>query len=101
MCHHTGFKMPCFDGVTKHSCPKWIHITGTDPASGQLVSKYGCSDSFSHMLMIENTMVQHQTGAAVESLRNVVLGERAKSIAQDRQLMLPKLNEIQIIGRAE
>jgi hypothetical protein len=86
MCHHTGFKMACFKGVTEHSCPKWIHITGTDPATGQSVDKYGCSDSFMHMLMIENTMVQHQTGAAVDSFRNEML--KLNGVSQAPQVAL-------------
>jgi hypothetical protein len=43
------------------------------PYTGQPVDKYGCNDSFQHMLMIENSQQQRQTGAAVESFRNEML----------------------------
>jgi hypothetical protein len=71
-CPYTGFKMTCFEGVTKHKCPKWTHIMGTDPQTGTDVNRYGCSDSFLPLLLIENSQQQRQTAAAVESLRNVV-----------------------------
>jgi hypothetical protein len=46
---------------------------GSDPNTGQSIDKYGCNDSFQHMLMIENSQQQRQTGAAVESFRNEML----------------------------
>jgi hypothetical protein len=70
MCPYTGFQKSCWEGVAEHSCPKWIHILGSDPNTGQQVDKYGCNDSFQHILMIENSQMQRQTGAAVESFRN-------------------------------
>jgi hypothetical protein len=68
-CPYTGFTKTCFDGVTKHSCPKWIHVRGTDPQGGE-VNRYDCSDAWLPMLLIENSQQQRQTGAAVESFRN-------------------------------
>lgn len=69
-CPYTAFKTSCFDGVTKHQCPKWIHIRGTDPNSGEAVDQYNCSDAWLPMLLIENAQQSRQTGAAVESFRN-------------------------------
>lgn len=69
-CPYTGFTKTCLDGVVKHSCPKWIHIKGANPQTGDPVDHFGCSDSFQHLLMIENSQMQRQTGAAVESFRN-------------------------------
>jgi hypothetical protein len=65
-CPYTGFTKTCFDGVTKHSCPKWIHISGTDPNNGQPVDRYACSDSWLPILLIENSQQQRHTGATVE-----------------------------------
>jgi hypothetical protein len=69
-CPYTGFTKTCFDGVTKHSCPKWIHVMGSDPNTGESVNRYACSDSWMPMLLLENSQQQRQTGAAVESFRN-------------------------------
>src|SRR5712691_8043638 len=41
MCPYTGFQKSCWEGVAEHSCPKWIHIMGSDPNTGQAVDKYG------------------------------------------------------------
>lgn len=71
-CPYTGFSKTCFDGVVKHSCPKWVKVTGSNPNTGEMLDKYDCSDAWVPMLLIENSQQQRQTGAAVESLRNVV-----------------------------
>jgi hypothetical protein len=69
-CPHTGFKQSCRAIVSKHDCPKFVKICGVNPNDGQPVDKFGCIDSFIHMLLIENSQQQRQTGAAVESFRN-------------------------------
>jgi hypothetical protein len=82
-CPYTGFKSSCFDGVTKSSCPKWIQILGRNPQTGEDMNRYGCSDSFMPLLMIENSQMQRQTGAAVESFRNEMVR------MNDNQLLPP------------
>lgn len=72
-CHRTGFKVLCFDGVTKRNCQLWMQVIGSDPQTGQEVNRYGCADSFMPLLMIENSQMQRQTGAAVESFRNEMI----------------------------
>lgn len=67
-CHETGFKKYC-DKI-RHECPKFVTIRGYDINTGQEIDKQGCADSFLPMLLIENSGMQRQTGAAVESLRN-------------------------------
>ena len=69
-CHRTGFKMTCHEGVAKHHCQLWMLVQGTHPQTGQEVNRYGCADNFLPLIMLENTQMQRQTGAAVESLRN-------------------------------
>jgi hypothetical protein len=82
-CPYTAFKTSCFDGVVKHKCPKWIHIAGVDPNTGNSVDHYNCSDAWTPMLLIENSQQQRQTAAAVETLRNVV------ALVGDVQEILP------------
>lgn len=71
-CPYTGFKSTCFDGVVNHKCPKWIHIAGANPQTGETFDRFACSDAFMPLLLIENSQQSRQTGAAVESFRNVI-----------------------------
>ncbi len=54
------------------NCWKWIQVQGSNPNTGEEMSEFKCSDSWMPILTIENSQQQRQTGAAVESLRNVV-----------------------------
>jgi len=80
-CPATGFAKSCREILGEHECPKFIHIAGVNPNDGQPVDKYGCVDSFLHMLLIENSQQQRQTGAAVESFRNEMVKANANSLA--------------------
>lgn len=73
MCHMTGFTKSCFSCVTEHNCQKWMEVSGKHPQSDEVIHKYGCADSFVPLLLIENSQMQRQTGAAVESFRNEML----------------------------
>lgn len=53
-----------------HKCPLWIHVMGKNPNTGAEVNEWKCSLAWLPMLMIENSMMQRQTGAAVEDFRN-------------------------------
>jgi hypothetical protein len=72
-CHHTGFAKSCFDGVTKHSCQKWMQIMGSNPQTGADMSRWGCADSFIPLLLIENSQMQRQTAASIDSFRNEMI----------------------------
>ena len=50
-----------------------------NPNDGTPVDKFDCIDSFMHMLLIENSQMQRQTGAAVESFRNEMVVATAAS----------------------
>jgi hypothetical protein len=56
-----------------HVCPMWIQVRGKDPQSNAEVDHWNCSLAWLPMLMIENSQMQRQTGAAVESFRNEVV----------------------------
>lgn len=63
---------------------------GTNPNTGQDVDKWGCIDSYQHMLMIENSQQQRQTGASCDKVANEVSKfheSMAKSNAVTLQLM--------------
>lgn len=69
-CPATGFAKSCREIIAECDCPKFVKISGVNPNDGQAVDKFGCVDSFLPMLLIENSQMQRQTGAAVESFRN-------------------------------
>lgn len=70
-CPYTGHKDLC----RKHysNCPKWIQIIGHNPNTGEDMNEWACADTWLPILMIENSQMQRQTGAAVESFRNEVV----------------------------
>lgn len=53
-----------------HKCPLWVQVRGKNPQSNEEVDHWGCSFAWLPILLIENSQMQRQTGAAVESLRN-------------------------------
>ena len=54
-------------------CSWWMALRGTDRNTGKAVDDWGCAVAFLPMLLIENSAVQRETGAAVESFRNEVV----------------------------
>lgn len=82
-CPYTGFTKTCFDGVVKHGCPKWIHVAGADPNTGKQVDHYNCADAWTPILLVENSQQQRQTAAAVESFRNLVVGDRIEQLTSN------------------
>lgn len=51
-------------------CAWFVKIEGYDINSGKRVDEWNCTVALIPMLMIENSGMQRQTGAAVESFRN-------------------------------
>lgn len=64
-CPLNGFE-PC-RGL---DCGWFLKVRGTNPNTGQEVDDWGCSMAWLPVLLIENSQMQRQTGAAVESFRN-------------------------------
>jgi hypothetical protein len=53
-----------------HKCPWWTQVRGKHPQSEEIIDQWGCAIAFLPILLIENTQMERQTGAAVESARN-------------------------------
>jgi hypothetical protein len=79
-CPATGFARGCREIVAECDCPKFVKVSGTNPNDGQPVDRFGCVDAFLPMLLIENSLMQRQTGAAVESFRNEMVKANAASL---------------------
>jgi hypothetical protein len=87
-CPLNGFKACIEDGAIVDgelvSCKFWINVQGRHPQSGETVNSWDCSFIWAPVLMIENSKVNRETGAAIESFRN----EMVKANEASRQLLL-------------
>ena len=77
-----------FNPCRQLDCAWFLKITGKDPNSGKDVDDWGCSMAWLPIIMIENSQMQRQTGAAVESFRN----EMVKANQVTQQIMLTAAN---------
>lgn len=62
-----------------HACRFWVHVLGKDPQTGKEIDNADCVFCWTPMLLIENSQMQRQTGAAVESFRNEMVNANAAS----------------------
>lgn len=75
-------------------CRFWIHVQGQNPQTGETVSNGDCAMAWMPVLLIENSKVNRETGAAVESMRNegVTTGQQITSalmqVANKKQELL-------------
>jgi hypothetical protein len=53
-----------------HKCPLWVQVRGKHPQSEQEIDAWKCALAWLPILLIENSQMQRQTGAAVETFRN-------------------------------
>ncbi len=80
-CHHTGFTKKCHALVTKGICERWMQVQGKNPNTGDDINRHGCIDDWGPFLLIENSQMQRQTGAAVESFRNEMVKANDSNVA--------------------
>jgi hypothetical protein len=75
-----------------HRCAWYTKLAGTNPNTGEVLDEHGCAMSWLPMLMIENSMQQRSTSAAVESFRNEMTSANQTSqqilLAQTQQKLL-------------
>jgi hypothetical protein len=88
-----------------HRCEWYIKVVGKDPQSMSFHDSWGCAIAWMPTLTIENSQRQAQTGAAVESFRNVMVKLNLVSLARQEEiakragpnggdnLQLPKVDE--------
>lgn len=88
-CPHTGFKKSC--SSIRDSCPKWVHLIGINPNTGQPVEEFDCADHWIPILLVENAQKTNQVGAAIESFRNEMLIQGQMALSMDGE----KLPEIE------
>lgn len=54
----------------ENKCMFYMQLRGMHPQTGQEIDQWGCSVVWMPILLIENSNMQRQTGAAIESTRN-------------------------------
>ena len=66
------------------ACRFWVTVIGKHPQTGEQINNSDCAFCWTPVLMIENSKVNRETCAAVESFRN----EMVKSNETAQQLLL-------------
>ena len=57
-------------------CSWYTQVRGQNPQTGTDLDEWGCAVTWLPVLLIENSQMQRQTGAAVESFRNESVNTR-------------------------
>lgn len=52
------------------ACRFWVVVHGTHPQTGEALNTGDCAMAWMPVLLIENSKVNRETGAAIESMRN-------------------------------
>jgi hypothetical protein len=84
-CHRTDFKVKCYDGVTKHKCQLWCHVSGED-ANGQPVDVFGCADALEIKLTHEMCREVRHAAASTDKVATEV--EKAREQASVEHVRL-------------
>jgi len=66
------------------ACKFWVNVAGLNPQTGESINAGDCCLNWMPMLMIENTKINRETGAAIESFRN----EMVKSNENTAKILL-------------
>ena len=84
-----GSKCEVIVGDVIKKCAWYTKLAGVNPNTGETVDEHGCAMSWLPMLLIENSMQQRSTSAAVESFRNETMQAN-----QSSQLLLAKMQGV-------
>jgi hypothetical protein len=69
-------------------CSWFTQVRGTNPNTGKEIDEWACAIAWTPILLIENSLMQRQTGAAVESFRN----EMTKANEASNKVLLAAMN---------
>jgi hypothetical protein len=90
---------PCVeDGSIRNgelvACRFWVTVQGMSPQTGETINHKDCAMAWMPVLMIENSKVNRETGAAVESFRN----EMVRNNDLNTQVLIATANKNLIQG---
>lgn len=80
-----------FEPCKQLECAWFMKISGKNPNTGDDVDDWGCAVTWIPILVIENSLQQRHTGAAVESFRN----EMVKSNEVGQSILLASIGAAQ------
>jgi hypothetical protein len=63
-----------------HRCVWFTQLAGINPTTGDKIDERGCAMAWLPVLLVENSMQQRSTSAAVESFRNEVAKTQSQTI---------------------
>ena len=78
-----------------HRCVWLTKLAGTNPNTSEKMDEEGCAMSFLPILLVENSMQQRSTSAAVESFRNETV--QANQTTQQILLMQSQPKDMRLI----
>lgn len=79
---------------TIHRCVWLTKLAGVNPNTGEKMDEEGCAMSFLPVLLVENSMQQRSTSAAVESFRN----EMTSANQTSQQILLAQVQQSLLNG---
>ena len=74
-------------------CRFWVHVQGKNPQTGETVSNGDCAFCWTPVLLIENSKVNRETGAAIESFRNEMVKGNEQILLQNTEKQWIKLEK--------
>ncbi len=88
------------DGAIRNNelvaCRFWIRVVGEDPQTKKMHDHYDCSFAWMPVLMIENSKVNRETGASIDSFRNEMVEANARGATQLLKLLGHEPNIMEI-----
>jgi len=84
-----GHSCESIKGDTIDRCKLYIRLSGINPNTGETEDSWNCSFAWTPILLIENSMQQRSTSAAVESFRN----EMVQNSEVNQQILLAAANK--------
>lgn len=79
-----------FNPCRELECAWFMQIQGKNPNTGADINEWGCAMAWLPIMVLENSQMQRQTGAAVESFRN----EMVKANEQSQQVLLATAQQV-------
>jgi hypothetical protein len=68
-----------------HKCPWWTRLIGKNPQSEEMIDDWRCAIAMIPMLLVENSQMQRQTKASVETFRNGMISGVIEAIGEAAQ----------------
>lgn len=82
-----------------HRCRWFVKLRGKDPQSSQEFDEYRCSMEWAPILMVEHSLFEKQTGAAVENFRNVMVAQNSQLLGMAARQAMSEDNKPKLVNK--